>query len=72
MFVVVFKVTLKIVMRKEVDKSYQFFRMLLFNPIYRWKLEKLKCNETWISKFNKYCFDNTGNVKKIITTLLSD
>ena len=27
-------------MRKEVDKNYHLFRMLLFNSIYRWKLEK--------------------------------
>ena len=27
-------------MRKEVDKNYQLFRILLFNPIYRWELEK--------------------------------
>ena len=29
-----------IVMRKEVDKNYQFLRMLLFNRIYTWELEK--------------------------------
>ena len=29
-------------MRKEVAKSYQLFRMLLFNPIYGCKLEKLE------------------------------
>ena len=27
-------------MRKEVDKNYQFLRMLLCNPIYRQELEK--------------------------------
>ena len=27
-------------MRKEVEKSYQLFRNLLFNPGYRWELEK--------------------------------
>ena len=27
-------------MRKEVHKNYQLFRMLLFNPVYRWELEK--------------------------------
>ena len=27
-------------MRKEVDKNYQLFRMLLFNLIYRWELGK--------------------------------
>ena len=26
-------------MRKEVDENYQLFRMMLFNPIYRWELE---------------------------------
>ena len=29
-----------IVMRKEVDKNYQFLRMLLFNRIYTWELQK--------------------------------
>ena len=37
-------------MRKEVDKNYQIFTMLLFNPI-TWELERIqrfyiKCNET--------------------------
>ena len=27
-------------MKGDVDKNYQLFRMLLFNPIYRWELEK--------------------------------
>ena len=27
-------------MRKEFDEDYQLFIMLLFNPIYRWELEK--------------------------------
>ena len=31
---------MEIVMRKEVDKNYQFLRMLLFNCIYTWELEK--------------------------------
>ena len=31
---------MEIVMRKEVDKNYQFLRMLLFNHIYTWELEK--------------------------------
>ena len=31
---------MEIVMRKEVDKNYQFLRMLLFNRIYTWELEK--------------------------------
>ena len=31
-------------MRKKVDKNCQLFGMLLFNPIYRWELEKLDFN----------------------------
>ena len=31
---------MEIVMKKEVDKNYQFLRMLLFNCIYTWELEK--------------------------------
>ena len=31
---------MEIVMRKEVDKNYQFLGMLLFNRIYTWELEK--------------------------------
>ena len=27
-------------MKQDVDKNYQLFRMLLFNSIYRWELEK--------------------------------
>ena len=27
-------------MKNEVDKNYKLFRMLLFNPIYVWELEK--------------------------------
>ena len=32
--------TLKAVMRNELDKNYQLFRALLFNPILKWGLEK--------------------------------
>ena len=27
-------------MKNEVDENYKLFRMLLFNPIYIWELEK--------------------------------